>query len=29
MRLYEPRPRAIDGILDGSGWDPPTVMSLP
>ena len=25
MRVYAPKPSAIPGILDGSGWDPPTI----
>ncbi len=25
LRLYAPRAEAIPGILDGSGWDPPTI----
>jgi hypothetical protein len=25
MRIYAPKPSAIPGILDGSGWDPPTI----
>ena len=29
MRIYEPRPRWIQGILDGSGWDPPAITRLP
>jgi hypothetical protein len=29
MRIYEPRPKQIGGILDGSGWDPPSVTRLP
>ena len=29
MRLYAPRRAAIPGILDGSGWDPPTITKVP
>ncbi len=29
MRLYQPTHTAIPGILDGSGWDPPTVTKVP
>lgn len=29
MRLYETRPDQIQGILDGSGWDPPTITAVP
>ncbi len=29
MRLYQPTSGQISGILDGSGWDPPTVSKLP
>jgi hypothetical protein len=29
MRIYEPRPKAVRGILAGSGWDPPTITRLP
>lgn len=28
-RLFAPDPAAIDGILDGSGWQPPTVEPAP
>ena len=27
MRIYAPKPAAIPGILDGSGWDPPTITA--
>ncbi len=29
MRLYQPRPKRIASVLDGSGWDPPTISRLP
>jgi hypothetical protein len=29
MRLYQPTRAQIPGILDGSGWDPPTVTKTP
>ena len=29
MRLYQPTRAAIPGILDGSGWDPPSVTKVP
>jgi hypothetical protein len=28
-RLLGPEPKAIDGILDGSGWQPPAIMVAP
>ena len=29
MRLYQTRPERIAGVLDGSGWDPPTITAVP
>lgn len=28
-RLYDTKPSAVDGILDGSGWNPPAITRVP